>query len=266
MVNELTQESFQTGKAIVTISVDLITAIADVCKRSEEQNPGMSAEQKETLLGKVVDKVVSNYKETHGSLKDFNKEGTGLYKLYKETRKAQEALVPCRTRSIGIWRDKSMANSYQIIDEKTWERAMHCMVFRNSVEPAFCVTFEAGITNFKRMVKEQGLSFTLAMVYAVCKCANKIEAFRYRFVDGQVVLYDKIDTAFTYLNKETDLFKVVNVPMIDDLKEYCELASKTANEQKEYFTGPLGNDVFSMFAYALGYIHSYITYKLWKEG
>lgn len=49
-----------------------------------------------------------------------------------------------------------MANSYQIIDEKTWERAMHCMVFRNSVEPAFCVTFKADITNFKRMVKEQG--------------------------------------------------------------------------------------------------------------
>jgi len=44
------------------------------------------------------------------------------------------------------------------------------------------------------------------------------------------------------LNKETNLFKVVNVPMADDLKEYCELASKTADEQKEYFTGPLGND------------------------
>ena len=84
------------------------------------------------------------------------------------------------------------------------------------------MTFEADITNFKRMVKKQGLSFTVAMVYAVCKCANAIEAFRYRFVDGQVVLYDRIDTAFTYLNKETNLFKVVNVPMIDDLKEYCE--------------------------------------------
>ena len=82
------------------------------------------------------------------------------------------------------------------------------------------------------------------MVYAVCKCANEIEAFRYRFVDGQIVIFEKIDTAFTYLNKETELFKVVNVPMVDDLKEYCELAAKTANEQKEYFTGPLGNDVF----------------------
>ena len=137
-----------------------------------------------------------------------------------------------------------MANSYQIIDEETWERAIHCAVFRNSVEPAFCVTFEADITNFKRMVKEAGLSFTLAMVYAVCKCANHIEAFRYRFVDGQVALYNKIDTAFTYLNKNTGLFKVVNVPMLDDLKEYCELAKKTAEEQKDYFTGPLGNDVF----------------------
>ena len=37
MVDELTQESFQTGKAIVTVSVDLITAIAEACKRSEEK-------------------------------------------------------------------------------------------------------------------------------------------------------------------------------------------------------------------------------------
>ena len=137
-----------------------------------------------------------------------------------------------------------MANTYKVINEKTWDRAMHCQIFRNSVEPAFCVTFEVDITNFKRMVKEEGLSFTLAMVYAVCRCANKIEAFRYRFVDGKVVLYERIDTAFTYLNKDTGLFKVVNVPMVDDLKKYCSLALKTANEQKEYFTGPLANDVF----------------------
>ena len=137
-----------------------------------------------------------------------------------------------------------MANNYKIIDEKTWERAMHCMVFRNSIEPQFCVTFEADITNFKEKVKKQGLSFTMAMVYAVCKCANEIEEFRYRFLDGKIVLYDRIDTAFTYLNKSTNLFKVVNVPFVDEINEYCKLAYKIANEQREYFNGPLGNDVF----------------------
>ena len=137
-----------------------------------------------------------------------------------------------------------MANKYEVIDESTWERAMHCMVFRNSIEPAFCVTFEPDITEFKKKVKEEGLSFTLAMVYAVCRCANEVEALRYRFLDGKVVLYERIDTAFTYLNKETELFKVVNVPFIDNLPEYAALALKTAEEQQEYFTAPLGNDVF----------------------
>lgn len=137
-----------------------------------------------------------------------------------------------------------MVNNYKIIDEKTWERAMHCMIFRNSIEPQFCVTFEADITYFKEKVKKQGLSFTMAMVYAVCKCANEIEEFRYRFLDGKIVLYDRVDTAFTYLNKSTNLFKVVNVPFVDDIIEYCKLAYKTANEQREYFKGPLGNDVF----------------------
>ena len=137
-----------------------------------------------------------------------------------------------------------MANIYRVVDEKCWERAMHCMIFRNRIEPAFCVTFEVDITNFLQKIKKQNFSFTIAMVYAVCKCANEIEAFRYRFLDGTIVLYDKIDTAFTYLNQDTQLFKVVNVPMQNKIEEYVELAAKTAREQKEYFTGPLGNDVF----------------------
>lgn len=141
-----------------------------------------------------------------------------------------------------------MENKYQIIDEKNWKRSMHCMVFRNSAEPAFCVTFELDITDFLKMIKNKGYSFTFAMVYAICKCANEIEEFRYRFLDGKIVLYDKIDTAFTYLDKETELFKVVNVPITDTIEEYVASAARTAAEQKEYFTGPLGNDVFQCSA------------------
>ena len=115
-------------------------------------------------------------------------------------------------------------NRYEIVDERNWERAIHCAVFRDCVEPAFCVTFEADITDFRKAVKEQGLSFTMAMVYAVSKCANEIEAFRYRFLDGNVVLFDRIDTAFTYMAPGDRLFKVVNVPFTDDMAEYCRTA------------------------------------------
>lgn len=137
-----------------------------------------------------------------------------------------------------------MANNFSVIDETNWKRAMHCMIFRNSIEPAFCVTMELDITNFLSKIKEEQYSFSMAMIYVVSKCANEIEEFRYRFVDEKVVLFDKIDTAFTYLNRETELFKVVNVPMKATMQEYVTEATKIAEEQKEYFTGPLGNDVF----------------------
>ncbi len=137
-----------------------------------------------------------------------------------------------------------MGNNYTVIDENNWKRAIHCKVFRNCIEPAFCVTLELDITHFLHKVKEQKYSFTMAMIYVVSKCANEIEEFRCRFVDGRVVLFDKIDTAFTYLNQETELFKVVNVPIKDSIGEYVLEAVKAAKEQKEYFSGSLGNDIF----------------------
>lgn len=137
-----------------------------------------------------------------------------------------------------------MGNRYTVIDEANWKRALHCQIFRNSIEPSYCVTFELDISKFLARVREMKYSFTLALIFVVSKCANEIEEFKYRFVDGQIVLYDRIDTAFTYLNKDTELFKVVNTEMQDTLEEYVAIASAKAENQKEYFTGPLGNDVF----------------------
>lgn len=137
-----------------------------------------------------------------------------------------------------------MGNDYTVIDEKNWKRAMHCNVFRNSIEPAFCVSLELDITHFLHRIREDKYSFTMALIYVVSKCANEIEEFRYRFLEGKVVRFNKIDTAFTYLNQETELFKVVNVPLKDSIEEYVLEAVKTAKEQEEYFTGPLGNDIF----------------------
>lgn len=125
-----------------------------------------------------------------------------------------------------------MANTYKVIDEQTWERAMYCMIFRNSVELAFCVTFDADITNFLQQIRKQNFSFTLAFVYAVSKCANEIEAFRYRFLDGNIVLFDKIDTAFTYLNKDTELFKVVNVAHAGHDERICGIGSTNGRRAK----------------------------------
>lgn len=135
-------------------------------------------------------------------------------------------------------------NNYKVVDLDNWKRSIHCQVFRNSIEPAFCITFDVDITNYLSKIKEKGLSFTLAMIHAISKIANSIEEFRYRFIEDDVVLFDSIDTAFTFLDKNTELFKVINAPYIEDLERYVENTKEIIKNQKDYFTGPLGNDVF----------------------
>ncbi|WP_394697766.1 CatA-like O-acetyltransferase [uncultured Methanomethylovorans sp.] len=141
-----------------------------------------------------------------------------------------------------------MVNRYKIIDFETWKRKEYCQIYRSAVQPQYCVSFELDVTYFKKHVKKNKLSFTMAFIFAVTKCANEIEEFRYRFLDGEVVLYESIDTSFTYLEKETELFKVVNVPMQDTVEKFAKLAIVTAENQKEHFTGPVENDVYQFSA------------------
>ena len=142
-----------------------------------------------------------------------------------------------------------MSHSMREIDLATWKRAMHCQIFRNSVQPQYCVTFELDITNFLQKIKERGYSFTFSFVFAVTKCANEIEEFRCRFWEGKPVIYDKINTSFTYLDDGSELFKVVNVEMQDTIEEYVSLAAKTVREQTEYFTGPMENDIYQFSSF-----------------
>ena len=139
-------------------------------------------------------------------------------------------------------------NPYREIDLTDWPRATHCAVFREHLLPSYCVTAELDITRFLAQVRAQGWSFTLAMTYAACRCAHAVEAFRYRFVADKVVLFDRIDTAFTWLEPESELFKVVTVPLCPTMREYVALAAETARRQTAYFTGPLGTDVFQCSA------------------
>lgn len=159
-----------------------------------------------------------------------------------------------------------MSNNYKIINIENWKRKMHCEIFKNSALPQYCVTVELDISNFYKKVKSKNWSFTFAFIYAVTKCANEIEEFRYRFLNGKVALYERIDTSFTYLDKKTELFKVVSVEMKDDIEEYIHLAERTTKNQKEYFTGPLENNVYQFSSMPwITYTHISHTFNGNKE-
>lgn len=139
-------------------------------------------------------------------------------------------------------------NTYHPIDLETWKRADHYRHFLGYQLPEYRITVPIDITHFRKYVKSRGWSFTLAMNYAVARCANQIEEFRCRIVDGQPVIFDRIDTVFTYLNKETDLFRTIVAPLTGSMQEYVTTAGEIAASGEGYFDTEVPADVFMLTA------------------
>ena len=132
----------------------------------------------------------------------------------------------------------------QFINMAEWKRAEHCRIFRNALEPQYCVTFELDVTRFLPFIRGRGYSFTLSLIYAVARCANEVEEFRYRFLAGKVALFEQIHTSFTWLDRETELFKFVRADMTETMEDFVRLAGEKAQAQKAFFTGTPDEDVF----------------------
>ena len=86
------------------------------------------------------------------------------------------------------------------------------------------------------------------MIFCITQSVNAIEEFRYRFEEGQVVLYEDLKVSFTYLNPETELMKNIVVEMKETMEDFLAEAKKVIKEQKVYFTGPMGNDIYQFSA------------------
>ncbi|WP_199121494.1 chloramphenicol acetyltransferase [Pedobacter sp. ASV28] len=83
------------------------------------------------------------------------------------------------------------------INIETWKRRDHFKFFSQFDEPFFGVVVNIDCTKAYADAKAASKSFFLHYLYRALKAANDIEAFRYRILDGEVVLHEQINVSTT---------------------------------------------------------------------
>jgi chloramphenicol O-acetyltransferase len=74
------------------------------------------------------------------------------------------------------------------------------------------------------------------MVYLSTISANQVEEFRYRLRDNDtIVLHEKLNARFTYMPKDSDLFKGVSCSVDSNLPTFITAAQKEAENQESHF-------------------------------
>ena len=121
------------------------------------------------------------------------------------------------------------------IDLATWRRREHFNMFSRADLPHYNICADVDATAWKHYTKQQNLSFYYSMVWLSTYTANQIEEFRYRIRGSKVVLHEQVHPSFTDITKPDDLFKIVNVNMQADIRQFVKKCAEKSAQQTCYF-------------------------------
>ena len=91
------------------------------------------------------------------------------------------------------------------ININTWKRKDHFKLFSQFEEPFFGVVVNIDCTQAYKNAKSAKKSFFLHYLYRALKAANKIEEFRYRILDNEVILHEQASVSTT-INRPNGTF------------------------------------------------------------
>ena len=111
----------------------------------------------------------------------------------------------------------------QQIDIKNWNRKEHFEFFSTFEEPFFGITTPIDCTIAFEKSKELNIPFFIYYLHKTLIAVNQIENFRYRIENGNVFLYDEIDSSATIMRADKT-FGFSFMKFNPDLTEFNKIA------------------------------------------
>ncbi|RZL50212.1 MAG: chloramphenicol acetyltransferase [Pedobacter sp.] len=112
----------------------------------------------------------------------------------------------------------------KLLDVANWNRKDHFAFFNTFEEPFFGVTVNMDCTIAYQKAKQLGVSFFQYYLHKSLVAANRVEAFRYRIIDGQVWVYDKVN-ASAVINRPDGTFGFSYITFEEKFNEFSKGAS-----------------------------------------
>ena len=118
------------------------------------------------------------------------------------------------------------------IDLETWPRRDHFRFFNGFGFPHFSLCANVDVTAFYPFVKQLGVSFTVATVYAIARAANAIPEFRYR-IRGEAVVEHEIVHPSTTILVSDDVFSFCTIEYAAEFSQFAARAAERIASVKE---------------------------------
>lgn len=119
------------------------------------------------------------------------------------------------------------------INLETWPRRELFNLYCNWDYPHFNMCANVDLTVFYPVLKQRGISFSVAIVYVIARAANAIPEFRYRIRAGEVIEHEIVHPSTTILTSE-DLFSFCRIDYTEDFASFAARAVEQIAQVQEH--------------------------------
>lgn len=105
------------------------------------------------------------------------------------------------------------------LDIDNWNRREHFAFFSQFDDPSYGVCSEVDCTGAYRLAKNGGYSFFALYLHRSLLAVNAIEEFKYRVVDGRVLIHDRVHASAT-IGRDDGTFGFSFIPYSEDFREF----------------------------------------------
>jgi chloramphenicol O-acetyltransferase type A len=105
------------------------------------------------------------------------------------------------------------------IDFENWKRREHYAFFIKFDNPFFGIVSEIDCTKAFDAAKESKISFFSSYMHKSMLAVNQVEEFRYRIVDGEVVVFDVIHTGTT-IGRADETYGLAFIPYSSEFETF----------------------------------------------
>ncbi|MEX5992843.1 type A chloramphenicol O-acetyltransferase [Providencia vermicola] len=106
--------------------------------------------------------------------------------------------------------------NYTKVNIDEWNRKQHFSFYRQAMPCGFSLTTQLDISTLKSVIVKQGYKLYPVMIYLISKAVNHYTESRMAIKEGELVLWDQVNPAYTVFHQQTETFSQLWTEYNDD--------------------------------------------------
>lgn len=129
----------------------------------------------------------------------------------------------------------------EYVDLNTWDRKNLYNFYSTFDKPCFSITFKVEAKKLWEKSRKENLSFFLLCLWVIMSALNDVKNFKYRIMNGQVVLFEKCN-AVTPIAVNDELFQEIAIFYDTDFEAFYQKSSRQIEQVKLTGKANAGNN------------------------